>query len=99
MRRGRHGHGQPLPVFFNVDGLALRDNESLTRYLNKDLEGSIKEFGAPLHCCSKDPLYEVARQLAQRYGIDEAEWEPGFQGLQEDIARVLANSLLDASSF
>ena len=49
-RSSRHGHDEQLPAFPIADGEELRDDESLIRYLNKDLEWPIED-PVPSMCC------------------------------------------------
>ena len=85
----RHGHEDGLSLVFPVvDGVSLRDSESLVRYHHRDFQ--MPEFVTPPSpCCDQDPLLLEARFLARRYGIEEAEAEPGFESLVSDVAGYL----------
>lgn len=85
----RHGHEDSLSLVFPiVDGISLRDSESLVRFHHREFQ--MPEFVTPpVPCCDQDPLLFEARFLARRYGIEEAEAEPGFESLVSDVAGYL----------
>ena len=85
----RHGHDDSLdPVFLVVKGESVRDSESLVRFTHKDFEMPTM-ITPPKPCCTSDPLFHEARLLARRYGIEEAEAEPGFEAIVDDVAGYL----------
>ena len=94
MRTGWHGGGKGTGtrtcyrVYFVIEGARLQDSESKTRYFNRDLQWPL-ENPLPAPCRETDPLYGTAWQLVRAYGIDQAEAEPGFQGLKQDVAQYL----------
>jgi hypothetical protein len=54
--------------------------------LGKERNWDPHALAAPSPCCLDDPLYVTARDLARRYRIEEAQAEPGFQEVIEDVA-------------
>ena len=87
----RHGHNDALPVYLVAKGVRLPDSESMTLFFNRDLQLP-PEDPVPAPCCDADPLFEAAWQLVRAYGIDQAEEEPGFQGLKQDVAGYILSS-------
>ena len=85
----RHGHDDSLgPMVLVMGGIPLRGSESLFRFTHKDWQLPTRIM-APKPCCDADPLFHEARLLARRYGIEEAEGEPGFEATVEDVAGYL----------
>ena len=85
-RRKRHGHDDSLaPFYLILDGVTLRDAESLVRFHHRDNQMP-ELLSAPAPCCDSDPLLNEARLLANKYGIEEAAGEPGFEAVVEDVA-------------
>jgi hypothetical protein len=58
----------------------LDDPESLTRFHLRDLSWPVPDSELPSRCCAADPLFAEAKNLARRYEIDLAGFEPGFPG-------------------
>ena len=91
-RASRHGHDGTLPVYFRIGGQVLVDPDSLTRLHYRDLTWPLPEQELPSRCCPTDPLFEQARRLAFRYGVNLASFEPGFPKATESVVRyVLVN--------
>ena len=72
----RHGHD--LPIYLRIGGQVLDNPESLTRFHYRDLTWPLPDKELPSRCCPTDPLFEEAKLLARRYGINLASFEPGF---------------------
>ena len=88
-RRKRHGHDDRLGqgrIFLQIGDHKLADDETLIRHLAKKVNWGPDARVAPTPCCPSDPLYLAASGLAGRYGIDEAQAEPGFESIIEDVA-------------
>jgi hypothetical protein len=87
-RRKRHGHDDRLGqgrLALILEGVPLPDNESIIRFTHRDYQMP-NLITPPIPCCGADPLFREARSLARRYGIEEAEGEPGFEPIVEDVA-------------
>ena len=88
-RLKRHGHDDRLAqgrIFLEIRGRRITDGEGLARHLAKGRDWDPHTLAAPSPCCPGDPLYVTARDLARRYRIEEAQAEPGFQAVIEDVA-------------
>ena len=79
----RHGHVERESVV--VATIYMKSNEVLQRAFGKN-RPLAEAFAAPDPCCDTDPLHVAARHLAERFGIDLCEGEPGFQGVERTIA-------------
>jgi len=44
------------------------------------------EWLPPPPCCAADPLHRESVGLSERYGIADAAFEPGFEGIEKDVA-------------
>ena len=88
-RASRHRHDGKLPIHLRISGQALDDPESLTRFHYRDLSWPVPDDELPSRCCPTDPLFEQARRLAFRYGVNLASFEPGFPKATETIVRYL----------
>ena len=75
-------------AYLRLEGGPLRDSESIVRSTHKDFKLPAI-MTAPWPCCTSDPLFHEARLLARRYGIEEAEGEPGFEEIVDDVAGYL----------
>ena len=85
----RHGHDDRLAqgrIFLEIEGQRITDGEALARHLAEGVNWGSHALAVPSPCCPADPLYETARELARRYGIEEAQAEPGFEAVVEDVA-------------
>ena len=87
----RHNHVDPLPVYLLVNGEPLRDGEAMTRHLSEGVGWPMLD-PVPRACCSSDPLHEAARRLTHQFAVDQAEAEPGFEGVEKDIATYLLSN-------
>lgn len=91
-RWARHGHDPKWPIYLVCKGTRVDDHESAVRAFHADFTWPVEHFAPPKPCCQDDPLYAASEKLAIRYGLDECEFEPGFQRIDEDVAGyVLAN--------
>jgi len=88
-KASRHGHDNKLPIYLRINGQVLDDPESLTRFHYRDLTWPLPEKELPSRCCPTDPLFEQARGLAFRYGVDLASFEPGFPRATETVVGYL----------
>ena len=85
----RHGHDDSLaPIYFILDGVTLRDAEGMVRFNHRDFPMP-ELLSAPAPCCDSDPLLREERLLANKYGIEQAAGEPGFEPVVEDVAGYL----------
>lgn len=89
-KRARHGHSDSA--------------EKLTRFHYRNISWPIHDSDLPGRCCASDPFFELAESLAVRFGIDEAEEEPGFGDPTRSVVEYLllnrwpkATSLRDSS--
>ena len=85
----RHGHDDRLAqgrIFLEIEGHRITDGEALARHLAEGMSWDPETLVAPSPCCPADPLYVTARDLARRYEIEEAQAEPGFEAVVEDVA-------------
>lgn len=87
-RWSRHGHEElwTAPVYLIYKGIRIQDHESAIRAFSEGMTWPLEHFAPPRPCCQSDPLYAASTKLAIRYGLDECEFEPGFQGISEDVA-------------
>jgi len=75
-------HGHDVPEYFK--GPKIREFEKAELL-------TMEEVHAPPACCDSDPLYLAARDLAERFGIKEAEMEPGFADSTQQVANYLVS--------
>jgi hypothetical protein len=87
-RRERHGHRESLPGFSTSRGFPLRDVASKRRFIEEEVEWPLEE-PLPRPCCESDPLYWAARSLSERYGLDEASMESGFERVEYAVVSFL----------
>lgn len=89
LRRSRHGHTTEMPIYLIVDGQRLEGDESLIRFHHRDISWPIQDHEFPGPCCPSDPLFDLARRLAVRFGIDQAGSEPGFPEAKKAVVGYL----------
>ena len=79
----RHGHVERESVVIGT--IYVKSHELLQRALGRN-RPLAEAFAAPAPCCDTDPLHVAACHLAERFGVDLCEGEPGFQGVERTIA-------------
>ena len=89
LRWSRHGHMAAPTISLTVDGQLLDGREDLTRFHYRDISWPIKDHELPGPCCPIDPVFDLARKLAFRFGIERAGSEPGFPGPTEAVVGYL----------
>ena len=75
----RHGHDDRLAqgrIFLEIEGHRIADGEALARHLAEGMTWDPHTLAVPSPCCSADPPYVTARELARSSTLEAAQSAP-----------------------